>query len=72
MAIKNWNNGKPSFSYEGHANLGVNLNRQKNAPLDVSCEYSSVKDMLYYVTEGRYPANGTGVSTEVKDMKKYP
>ena len=24
MAIKNWNNGKPSFSYEGHANLGVN------------------------------------------------
>lgn len=72
MAIKNWNNGKPSFSYEGHANLGVNLNRQKNAPLDVSCEYSSVKDMLYYVTEGRYPANGTGVSNEVKDMKKYP
>lgn len=34
MAIKNWNNGKPNFSYEGHANLGVNLNRQKNAPLD--------------------------------------
>ena len=72
MAINNWNNGKPSFSYEGHANLGVNLNRQKNAPLDVSCEYSSVKDMLYYVTEGRYPANGTGVSDAVKDMKKYP
>ena len=72
MAIKNWNNGKPSFSYEGHANLGVNLNRQKNAPLDISCEYSSVKDMLYYVTEGRFPANGTGVSAAVKDMKKYP
>lgn len=72
MAIKNWNNGKPSFSYEGHANLGVNLNRQKNAPLDISCEYSSVKDMLYYVTEGRFPANGAGVSAAVKDMKKYP
>ena len=72
MAIKNWNNGKPSFDYANIANLGVNLGRQVNAPLDISSEFSSIKDMLYYVTEGRYPANGTGVSEKVKDMKKYP
>lgn len=72
MAIINWNNGKPSFDYANNAALGVNLSRQVNAPLDVSSEFSSVKDMLYYVTEGRYPASGEGVSKKVKDMTKYP
>ena len=72
MATINWNNGKPSFDYANNAALGVNLSRQVNAPLDVSSEFSSVKDMLYYVTEGRYPASGTGVSDKVKSMTKYP
>ena len=74
MAIINWNNGKPSFDYANNAALGVNLSRQVNAPLDVSSEFSSIKDMLYYVTEGRYPANGVGVSAVVKadTFKKYP
>ena len=72
MATINWNNGKPSFDYANNAALGVNLSRQVNAPLDVSSEFSSVKDMLYYVTEGRYPTDGTGVSQKVKDMTKYP
>ena len=67
-----WNNNEPSFNYVAHATLGVNLNRQKNAPLDVSSEYKSIKDALYYVTEGRYPANGEGVTQAVKDMVKYP
>lgn len=70
--MANWNNNEPCFGYAGHATLGVNLNRQKNAPLDISCEFSSIKDALYYVTEGRYPVSGEGVSTFVKDMKKYP
>ena len=70
--MANWNNGAPGYGYVGYATLGVNLNRQKNADLDVSSTYTSKEDACYYVTEGRYPVDGAGVTQDVKDMVKYP
>lgn len=72
MADNRWLNNEPSFSYVPNASLGINLSRQKNAPLDVSSEFKSIEDMVYYVTEGRYPINGVGVSQKVKAMPLYP
>ena len=70
--MANWNNGAPGYGYVGYATLGVNLNRQKNADLDVSSTYTSKEDACYYVTEGRYPVDGAGVTQDIKDMVKYP
>jgi hypothetical protein len=40
-----------------HANLGVNLNRQKYAPLDGSTVFTSIKDFEYYINMGAFNQN---------------
>ena len=41
-----------AFTYQGFATLGVNLNRQKYGPLDVSTVFISVADLTYYTSKG--------------------
>mgnify|MGYP006969161847 FL=1 len=53
-----------AFEYQGFATLGVNLNRQKYGPLDVSTVFISVADLNYYASKG------TVVSSAVSDYWK--
>lgn len=41
-----------AMEYQGFATLGVNLNRQKYGPLDVSSVFTSTADLTYYRTKG--------------------
>lgn len=49
-----------AFEYQAFATLGVNLNRQKYAPLDISQVFNSQADLNYYISKG---AVTEGVST---------
>lgn len=49
-----------AFNYQGFATLGVNLNRQKYGPLDISSVFATQADLNYYLTKG---AVTEGVST---------
>ena len=49
-----------AFEYQAFATLGVNLNRQKYAPLDISQVFKSQADLNYYISKG---AITEGVST---------
>ena len=42
-----------AMEYQGFATLGVNLNRQKYGPLDVSSVFISTADLTYYITKGK-------------------
>ena len=42
-----------AMEYQGFATLGVNLNRQKYGPLDVSSVFTSAADLTYYITKGK-------------------
>lgn len=53
-----------AMEYQGFATLGVNLNRQKYGPLDVSTVFISVADLTYYISKG------TIVTDEVSDYWK--
>jgi len=63
-----------------HSNLGVNLNRQKYAPLDGSSVFTSTTDLEYYIKKGAYdqkmlddPPSKAGVATYVAEyMTTYP
>jgi len=48
-----------AFEYQAFATLGVNLNRQKYAPLDISQVFKTQADLDYYTSKG---AMTTGVS----------
>ena len=48
-----------AFEYQGFATLGVNLNRQKYGPLDISNVFNSQGDLDYYLSKG---ANTDNVS----------
>ena len=41
-----------AFEYQGFATLGVNLNRQKYGPLDISNVFNSQGDLDYYLSKG--------------------
>lgn len=61
-----------AFNYQGFATLGVNLNRQKYGPLDISSVFATQADLTYYLTKG---AETEGVSTywyESADKKVVP
>ena len=61
-----------AFNYQGFATLGVNLNRQKYGPLDISSVFATQADLNYYLTKG---AATEGVSTywyESADKKVVP
>ena len=47
-----------AFEYQGYATLGVNLNRQKYGPLDVSTVFTSVADLTYYTSKGSVKMEG--------------
>lgn len=48
-----------AMTYQNFASLGVNLNRQKYGPLDISNVFTSENDLRYYLTKG---AHTEGVS----------
>ncbi len=43
-----------AMNYQNFASLGVNLNRQKYGPLDISNVFTSVADLKYYLTKGTF------------------
>ena len=47
-----------AMEYQGFATLGVNLNRQKYGPLDVSSVFTSTADLTYYITKGQTKLEG--------------
>lgn len=57
------------FEYQGFATLGVNLNRQKYGPLDISNVFTSQADLNYYLSKG---ASTEGVSDYWKNTVPYP
>lgn len=63
-----------AFEYQGFATLGVNLNRQKYGPLDISNVFNSQGDLDYYLSKG---ANTDNVSeywykSETEKVVPYP
>lgn len=58
-----------AFAYQNFASLGVNLNRQKYGPLDISSVFNSQADLNYYITKG---ASKEGVSQYWLDVTPYP
>ena len=56
-----------AFNYQGFATLGVNLNRQKYGPLDISNVFTSEADLKYYLSKGTFIE---GVSTYWIDPKR--
>lgn len=59
-----------AFEYQGFATLGVNLNRQKYGPLDVSTVFISVADLNYYTSKGAVVSSA--VSDYWKKVVPYP
>ena len=43
-----------AMAYQNFASLGVNLNRQKYGPLDISNVFTSAADLKYYLTKGTF------------------
>ena len=43
-----------AMNYQNFASLGVNLNRQKYGPLDISNVFTSAADLKYYLTKGAF------------------
>lgn len=58
-----------NFEYQGFATLGVNLNRQKYGPLDISQVFKTQGDLNYYLSKG---ADKTAVSSYWQDVVPYP
>ena len=58
-----------AFEYQNFASLGVNLNRQKYGPLDISNVFNSEADLKYYLTKGTFTE---GVSDYWIDTVPYP
>lgn len=59
-----------AMEYQGFATLGVNLNRQKYGPLDVSSVFTSTADLTYYRTKGQTIEEG--LSDYWKAIVPYP
>jgi hypothetical protein len=59
-----------AMEYQGFATLGVNLNRQKYGPLDVSSVFISVADLNYYTSKGTIVSDD--VSSYWKNIIPYP
>jgi hypothetical protein len=59
-----------AMEYQGFATLGVNLNRQKYGPLDVSSVFISVADLNYYTSKGTVVSSD--VSSYWKNIVPYP
>ena len=58
------------MDYQNFATLGVNLNRQKYGPLDISSVFTSTADLTYYITKGE--TKQTGLSSYWANTTPYP
>jgi hypothetical protein len=58
-----------AFEYQSYASLGLNLNRQKYGPLDISNVFTSENDLKYYLTKGTHKE---GVSEYWIKVTPYP
>lgn len=58
------------MDYQNFATLGVNLNRQKYGPLDISSVFTSTADLTYYITKGK--TKQTGLSSYWANTTPYP
>lgn len=61
-----------AFEYQGFASLGVNLNRQKYGPLDISNVFTSENDLQYYLTKGAHTEGVSKYWYESADKKIVP
>lgn len=59
-----------AMEYQGFATLGVNLNRQKYGPLDISSVFISTADLNYYISKGTVQQEG--LSAYWKKVTPYP
>ena len=59
-----------AFEYQNYASLGVNLNRQKYGPLDISSVFNSTADLIYYITKGATKLEG--LSSYWEGVVPYP
>ena len=58
-----------AFEYQNFATLGVNLNRQKYGPLDISNVFTSQTDLNQYLSKGALTEN---VSEYWRNIIPYP
>ena len=63
-----------AFEYQGFATLGVNLNRQKYGPLDISNVFNSQGDLDYYLSKGTNIENVSEYwyKSETEKVVPYP
>ena len=63
-----------AFEYQGFATLGVNLNRQKYGPLDISNVFNSQGDLDYYLSKGTNIENVSEYwyKSETEKIVPYP
>lgn len=61
-----------AMTYQNFASLGVNLNRQKNGPLDISNVFTSAADLKYYLTEGAFTEGVSSYWYESESKKVVP
>ena len=54
-----------------HSNLGVNLNRQKYAPLDGSSVFKSIADFEYYIKKGAFDQQLIETAPLSNDISDY-
>jgi hypothetical protein len=61
-----------AFNYQGFATLGVNLNRQKYGPLDISSVFATQADLNYYLTKGAVTEDVSEYWYKSADSKVVP
>ena len=61
-----------AMTYQNFASLGVNLNRQKYGPLDISNVFTSAADLKYYLTKGTFTEGVSEYWYKDKDNKVVP
>ena len=61
-----------AFEYQSFATLGVNLNRQKYGPLDISNVFTSQADFDYYISKGSETAGVSEYWYKSADDKVVP
>lgn len=61
-----------AFNYQGFATLGVNLNRQKYGPLDISSVFATQADLNYYLSKGAVTEGVSEYWYESADKKVVP
>lgn len=61
-----------AMNYQNFASLGVNLNRQKYGPLDISNVFTSAADLKYYLTKGTFTEGVSEYWYKSADEKVVP